>query len=648
MLRKRVSVVVCIVLMLGVVLTQIPSPVIAVAKYEKLLGSDFDTTLFSYYGNEVSSGFGTAISIMAPVEPGTGGQFTKVAFAVELCEPFQSAVWIPMCGFWVWCDCYPTVEEMWVKVEGNSYYWPSENKIVDNTGTGGECCWDWLMLFGDVLMTVLPGVLFELYESPPQREWQDVGDHAVKAIVREKAMDDPPLQSAAANFYSYFAIEGYNTLTITAGASVSIRCFGYWNNVPVGTMLEIGEYPLDFQVSVPVTNEPETPHKPWGTTSGYVGASYTFYSYAIDPEDDNIRYKFDWGDGSTPTTTGWYTSGFTASASHTWGSSGTYYVSVRAQDVYEEWSNWSPILAVAITTSGGGGGGECPYVSVWDGSNYVLDNSILPTSQLSNGADVEDYYRLESALVRRNGKYSLLISEFEKEHSYIDQVKLLAVDHESDVNIAVASDGEFLTYKDPVAPLSAVDVGGTDRLDQIRYMDGNLSDPTTFFQGTEDDYLLLNFGQVNSEDAKLIVRNDMYCCVKCINVQVMDSNGEWQTVAVIASRTYWAVEGVDLSPYVVEGRDLLVRLGWTMPHKLDYVGLDTTKQDDCELCEANLVSATHSTQGDVKALLLEGDDTHAEIVPGQQIELKFTLPDNSKQARTYIFYTKGHWYTIQT
>ena len=278
----------------------------------------------------------------------------------------------------------------------------------------------------------------------------------------------------------------------------------------------------------------------------------------------------------------------------------------------------------------------------------MLDNNILPTSQLGNGADVEDYYRLEQTLVRQDGKYSLLISEFEKEHSYIDQVKLLAVDHESDVNIAMAPDGEILTYKNPVAPLSAVDVNGTDRLDQIRYMDGNLSDPATFFQGTEDDYLLLNFGQVNSENAKLIVRNDMYCMIKCINVQVMDSNGEWQTVAVIASRTYWAVEGVDLSPYVVEGRDLLVRLGWTMPHKLDYVGLDTTKQDDCELCEANLVSATHSTQGDVKALLIEGDNTHAELIPGQQIQLEFTLPNNSKQARTYILYTKGHWYTIQT
>lgn len=293
-----------------------------------------------------------------------------------------------------------------------------------------------------------------------------------------------------------------------------------------------------------------------------------------------------------------------------------------------------------------GNGGGCPYVSAWNGSQYVLDNNILPYSELSKGVDVEDYYRLEQSLVPKNGKHSLIISEFESEHSYIDQVKLLAVDHDSDVNTAVTLGGAILTYKNPVAPLSAVDNNGTNRLGEISFTDGIVSDPATYFFGEPGDYLILNFGQIDSDNAKLILRDDMYKYKQCIEVQVKDSNDNWQTVEVLVPHAYWSMEAVDLSPYVVQARDFMVRLYWKYRHRLDYVGLDTTKQDDYELHKANLVSAIHSTHGDVKALLLESDNTYAELVPGQQIKLEFTLPNNSKQARTYILYTKGHYYTI--
>jgi hypothetical protein len=296
--------------------------------------------------------------------------------------------------------------------------------------------------------------------------------------------------------------------------------------------------------------------------------------------------------------------------------------------------------------NGGGGGMYCPFVSVWDGRSYVLDNNVLPGAELSNGTDVEDYYRLERALIPENGKYSLLVSEFESEHSYFDQVKLIAIDHNSDVNVAVAPDGEILTYKTPAAPISAIDNNGSSRLNEISLIDGNVSDPDTYFYGVANDFLVLNFGQVNSDSAKLILRDDMKTPWECIYIQVRNGNGVWQTVAVANPRSYWSIEAFDLSSYVIQGQDLLVRLFWAEPHRLDFVGLDTTTQEDYELRTANLVSATHSTQGDVKALLKESDNTYAELIPNQQIQLTFTLPNNSKEARTYILYTKGRYQTI--
>lgn len=293
-----------------------------------------------------------------------------------------------------------------------------------------------------------------------------------------------------------------------------------------------------------------------------------------------------------------------------------------------------------------GGGGQCPYVFAWDGKSYVLDNNLLPTSETSNGCDVEDYYKLEQRLVPNNGKLSLRISEFETEHSYLDQVRLLAVDHNSGVKIAVDPNGQILTYKNPAAPISATDNYGKSRLNEIRYMDGDVSNPATFFYGNASDHLVLNFDQVNSDNAKLILRDDMKSDEVCIDIQVLNRAGQWQTVTTVTPRSYWAVEGVDLSRYVVRNRDFKVRLLWTSPHRLDFAGLDTTRQANYQVTYATLVSATHSTQGNVTSLLAANDNTYAKLIPGQQIQIDFALPDNQRQARTYILYTEGHYITI--
>jgi hypothetical protein len=307
----------------------------------------------------------------------------------------------------------------------------------------------------------------------------------------------------------------------------------------------------------------------------------------------------------------------------------------------EDWTTlWSPE-----------GGSGCPFVYVWNGQQYVIDNNLLPTSEASNQTDVEDYYKLERTLVPTYegdwfSFYSLRIREFENEHAYLDQVKLLAVDHESDVHIAVSSNGNVLTYRDPIAPISCIDNDGEDRLSEILQVNGNVSDPTTYYYGETGDHLLLNFGPVDSEHAKLILRDDIKCPICCIEVQVMDSDGDWHTVAVAAPRNYWSIEAVDLSEYVVEAVDFLVRLYWTSPHRLDYVGLDLSPQEGIEVHEAQLITAIHSVEGNVKPLLKENDGNYAELTPNQQITLTILLPNNLNEERTFILYTEGRYETI--
>jgi len=296
-----------------------------------------------------------------------------------------------------------------------------------------------------------------------------------------------------------------------------------------------------------------------------------------------------------------------------------------------------------------GGGGGCPYVYTWDGQQYVMDNNLLPASETSNGADVEDRYMLEQPLVpmyqvARGSVYSLQIREFEHEHDYFDQVKLLAVDHSSNVNVAVSPYGEILTYSNPAPPISAVDKDGINVLSQLSSVDGN------YYQGYNGSHITITFTSTDvSNGIKLVIRDDLPPVFeKCpVYVQVLNATGDWNTVATFHTRTYWATDIINMTGYLPDPEgNLKVRLCFVSTDKIDYVGLDTTPQASIEVHQAFLLSAFHSTQGNVKRLLVENDQTYAELIPGEQIQLTFRLQNNQNEERTFILYTEGHYSTI--
>ena len=289
--------------------------------------------------------------------------------------------------------------------------------------------------------------------------------------------------------------------------------------------------------------------------------------------------------------------------------------------------------------------GGCPFVYVWNGIQYVIDNNLISASEASNGVDVEDHYRLEQTLVPQKGKYSLVIKEFEQEHSYFDQIKLIAVDHEFDVHVAVSPTGEILTYKNPHAPFLAVDRDGNSCLDVLTEIDGE------YYEGHDGDHVVLDFANLDiSKGAKLVLVTDLPPVMLkwSIHIQTHDSEGEWTTIAEVHPRVNWATQIIDLSDCLSDAEEeLKVRLYFTANHKIDYVGLDLGKQADTKMQYATLVSSTHSKEGNMKLQLLRSDGVYAELLPGEQIRLAFTLPKNPKDARTLIIYAKGHYHLGQ-
>jgi hypothetical protein len=172
---------------------------------------------------------------------------------------------------------------------------------------------------------------------------------------------------------------------------------------------------------------PLKPAKPSGTASGYIGVSYSYTTSTMTPDGDSIYYQFDWKDGST-TTIGPYSSDTMVSASHTWGSTGTYDVQVRAKDSsYEVWSAWSSSLTVIIYYGGG-----CPTLFVWNGSDYV-DYGVINIHDVENDVVREVHVQAEDVSVSGHKVKFTLREGWEGlnySHSLIDQVKLYAVDSE--------------------------------------------------------------------------------------------------------------------------------------------------------------------------------------------------------------------------
>jgi hypothetical protein len=95
------------------------------------------------------------------------------------------------------------------------------------------------------------------------------------------------------------------------------------------------------------TLPPLVPEIPGGDLILSVGVTAEYSAQTTDPDDDIIRYIFDWGDGKTDQTD-FIPSGVTINLSHTWAEKGIYDIRVKARDIYGAESDWSEPLSVTV------------------------------------------------------------------------------------------------------------------------------------------------------------------------------------------------------------------------------------------------------------------------------------------------------------
>ncbi|MFK7819942.1 MAG: FG-GAP-like repeat-containing protein [Planctomycetaceae bacterium] len=208
-------------------------------------------------------------------------------------------------------------------------------------------------------------------------------------------------------------------------------------------------------------------------------------------------------------------------------------------------------------------GGSCPYIYTWNGERFTFYSDCLWAAPLglqqAEGvfapAREWEYIRIDgNSLKSRDDQYVLKMTEELWEATYLDEVKLIAVDHPvgteiySNEKVGPPNVTEFKIHgvKEPKLPIAATDQNGRDLLPLLRDKDKQYvrAFDTRIKQGlTNQHFIELDLGDIeNPDNVKLFLVGWVFPTDTNINIgidqtgeappkppaiMVPDENGEW-------------------------------------------------------------------------------------------------------------------------
>jgi hypothetical protein len=126
----------------------------------------------------------------------------------------------------------------------------------------------------------------------------------------------------------------------------------------------------------------------------------------------------------------------------------------------------------ALSACGSGGG--CPYIYVYDGTQFKQDNNILHRSEFpaNIGNDIVDKYMLNVPPIMNSSDstFSLQFNELNNDYSYFNHIQLFALDHPIGSKVGITENNDVVLYFPGVinSPISA-DINGDDVTDELQY-----------------------------------------------------------------------------------------------------------------------------------------------------------------------------------
>jgi hypothetical protein len=154
---------------------------------------------------------------------------------------------------------------------------------------------------------------------------------------------------------------------------------------------QYGDYPeyIGAEITLFAGSEPpEIPTAPAGPAQWLQYIECTFSSTTIEPEGEDVFYRFDWGDGNFSDWVGPYASGETGEASHYWAELGEYEIKAIAKDINDVESEWSQPTSLTIVEN------EKPEKPTVDGDNFGFGGVEYEFTFTSTDPEGHDIYYL--------------------------------------------------------------------------------------------------------------------------------------------------------------------------------------------------------------------------------------------------------------
>ena len=287
-------------------------------------------------------------------------------------------------------------------------------------------------------------------------------------------------------------------------------------------------------------------------------------------------------------------------------------------------------------------GGGCPELSVRTGEGMERDNNVLAGKWGPDGVG-KDSYVLGVDPAVDDGRIRLRISEVGTDWSWIDELSLTVVDHDSGEAIAVCGEsGRPLLCSSHRPPLSAVIEGGPEAQDLISARDGR---GVTLQQGEILRVALPSSPQQGGGLGGLVLNGSPNIKIE----QPFSLTDELPSDAVDLSGLHWRSEPSTWVLPIPEGaldrraEGTIVNLATPEPYFIDWIAAADTTGLEGHLAECPLVLATHSSRGDVVGDATISDGEAIELGQGESLDLEFALVDSTSSERTsFVLTTSGY------
>jgi hypothetical protein len=112
---------------------------------------------------------------------------------------------------------------------------------------------------------------------------------------------------------------------------------------------------------------------------------------------------------------------------------------------------------------------NCPQVYINNDGQYEFKSGVYSGAVYST-LERQDFLPLEG-IKPMNDKYQFRIGNVENEEQFINQVQLLKADHPADVKVLADRHGKILSYKDPLAPATAIYDDTKDVTQELKHTD---------------------------------------------------------------------------------------------------------------------------------------------------------------------------------